>query len=471
MEGLYLNEIARAINGTLINCTNYDLSVKGVSTDSREELIGKLFVPLKGESFDGHSFIEEAFKKGAVCSLCETGASQSANPLILVESTHKALKDLAEYYRGLFKAKVIAITGSVGKTTTKDMIASVLSQKYICLKTEGNFNNEIGLPLTMFRLEKETEVAVIEMGMNNFNEIQALSKIARPDIAMITNIGYAHIENLKSREGILKAKCEIFDFLRSNGEIIINGDDDMLSTLAYERQLVFGYKLAMPQEKGYWRRCKEKSGYDFFATDIKVNNLSNTQCKIHTNKGEAFEVTIPIPGMHMVYTALAATAVGMLLGLTCDEIKAGIMDFRPSKNRMEIVKQRNLTIINDAYNASPDSMMAAINVLSEQQGRKIAILGDMKELGKFSQSLHFDLGRYIKDKGLTSVYCIGSQAFYIYKALEQPSVVYYNDETEFLEELPNFASLGDTTVLVKASRAMRFEKIVKAIQEQMASGL
>ncbi|MGL4791330.1 MAG: UDP-N-acetylmuramoyl-tripeptide--D-alanyl-D-alanine ligase [Anaerotignaceae bacterium] len=443
MKELTLKEIALAVNGRLENCEDENLKISVIATDTRTIGKGDLFVPFVGENFDGHTFIETAFEKGAVCVFSQVPTKGCA---IFVEDTRAAFRDLSMYYLSLFNVKVVAITGSVGKTTTKDMIASVLEQKYSVLKTQGNFNNEIGLPKTIFNLNESHEVCVLEMGMNSFGEIEKLSFIAKPDIAVITNVGVSHIENLGSREGILKAKSEIFSFMKKDGVAILNKDNDLLRTLKLDfKTLWFGINEG-----------------DFYSNNIKPMGIEGIFAILHNENSEV-EVKIPIPGEHMVLNALSAMAVGKCLGLNNHEIKKGIEAFVPTGMRMAIEKTKGgITIINDCYNANPVSMKAAIDVLADTEGRKVAILGDMFELGEYAQALHKEVGEYALEKNLDLVVCIGELSKNIYQACNKGNALYFETQEDFFEY--GGIKKGDVC-LVKASRGMHFEKTVEKLQE------
>lgn len=453
MKPITLEAVAKAVNGKISDEKYNNIIIENITTDTRKIAEGDLFIPLKGENFDGHNFIQQAFESGALCCLSAENI-ETDKPCIYVSDTRVALRDLAEYYISLFDIPVVGITGSVGKTTTKDMIASVLMQKYNVLKTEGNFNNEIGLPLTVFRITDDTEVVVLEMGMNSFGEIHNLSKIARPDIAVITNVGVSHIENLGSREGILKAKCEIFDYIKDNGTAILNIDNDMLRTLEGKTDF-----------KTLWYGMENKK--DIYADNIVKNGVESINCDIHIND-EIFNVCIPVPGEHMVLNAMAAALVGKTLGLTTSEIKRGIEEFVPTKMRMAVFKTENgTTLINDAYNANPVSMKASIDVLTGVKGEKIAILGDMFELGDFAEKMHYDTGVYAAEKNIDKIICIGNISKSMYEGALSlgGNAFYFETQEDFFEN--GFEKLINkgSTVLVKASRGMHFEKTAEKIQE------
>ena len=453
MKSFNIGDVCAAVKGSLSMCGMEETVIKSVTTDSRKITEGCLFIPLKGERFDGHDFINQAFEKGAVCCLSEKNIDCSG-VVIYVEDTRKALLDLASFYRGLFDIKVCAITGSVGKTTTKDMIASVLSQKYNTLKTQGNFNNDIGLPLTVFNLEEEHQAAVLEMGMNNFGEISRLTAVGRPDVAVITNVGVSHIENLGSREGILKAKCEIFESMDENGIAVLNGDNDMLSTLKGKEKL-----------KTIWFGIEDKSG--FYADNVTEKGIEGVSCTIHY-KEKSIDVSISVPGSHMVLNALAAAAVGYCFGLSMEEIKKGIESFVPTGMRMEIKKMPcEVTLINDSYNANPVSTKAAIDVLVKSEGVKTAVLGDMLELGDFAEKLHFEVGRYAAEKRIDNIICIGKISESMYKgalSVKKEGVKYFKSLDEFFDNGFNDLLIKDSTMLIKASHSMAFEKIAERLQ-------
>jgi len=453
MENIFIDDIAKAINGKLISGNYTNHSVNSISTDTRTIKDGDLFIPIKGDKFDGHNFIETAFKKGALCSLSEREI-KTDNIVIKVNDTKKALADLAMYYLSLFNIPVVAVTGSVGKTTTKDIIASVLSQKYNVVKTEGNFNNEIGLPLTIFNINKNTEVAVLEMGMNNFNEIHNLSRIAKPNIAVITNIGVSHIENLGSRDGILKAKCEIFDFMGDKDIKILNGDDDKLITLKNSLKNVSFFGI-------------ENDKFEFYAKDVENDGIKGVKCKIVCRDKE-FDVNITLPGIHMVSNALASVAVGSYLNLNTNQIKKGIENFKPTKMRMNIIKTKKYTIINDVYNANPVSVMSSIDVLSSAENRKVCILGDMFELGDFAYKLHRQVGEYAAKRNIDVIICIGELSKNMFDGAnsnkkENQQVFYFKNQEEFIDIMNEILKDNDI-ILVKASRGMKFEITTEKLQ-------
>ena len=463
MKNMTLENIEKACGGRYIGTeAEKKTEVLGVVIDSRQVESGYLFVAIPGEKVDGHKFIPDVFAKGAAAVLSEQQLEDPAGPYILVESTTKALRDLAEYYRKSLDIKVVGITGSVGKTSTKEMIASVLSEKYRVLKTEGKYNNEIGLPLTIFKIRAEHEVAVLEMGISEFGEMHRLATMANPDICVITNIGLCHLENLKTRDGILKAKTESFAHLKKDGIAILNGDDDKLSTIRQvgDKEPVF-YGM---EEKMEYREDAKKSVY---ATGVENLGLYGMQARIHTPEGER-DVRIPIPGEHNVYNALAATAVGLSLGLSLDQISSGILKAKTIGGRTNLLNTGSMTVIDDCYNANPVSMKASIDVLATAEGRKIAVLGDMGKLGENEKKLHYEVGEYLAKKEIDVLFCAGELSEEIAKAAQKESktceVYYFKTRDALLEQLLPFLKKGDT-VLVKASHFMEYPKIVKALTD------
>ncbi len=453
MKSMSLNEIAVAVGGhyygddALLN-----QNVKGVTIDSRKVETDYLFVPIKGERVDGHSFIPQVMEHGALCTLSEHMIENAKFPYILVKSCKQALKDLAEHYRKALDIKVIGITGSVGKTSTKEMIASVLSQKYNVLKTAGNFNNEIGLPLTIFNIRDCHQVAVLEMGISDFGEMHRLTKMARPDICVITNIGLCHLENLGSRDGILKAKTEMFDYMQTDAKIILNGDDDKLIT-------VKEVKGVTPMFFGL------NDGSDAFADNIRSLSLKGISCSIHL-RNDSFDTIIPIPGHHMVYNALAGALVGQQLGLTTAEIKAGIEALVPVSGRNNLIETDSLMIIDDCYNANPISTKASIDVLSLAETRKVAILGDMFELGENENELHFSVGKHAADKGIDLIVCVGELSASTAHGAETSGActLHFATKADFLSKAKDVLRKGDT-VLIKASNGMAFTELVEKVQQ------
>ena len=438
MKKISVQNIVDAVNGIFYGDENIlEKYICNVNTDSRKIVPDSLFIPLVGEKFDAHDFIEQAFTNGAVCTLSEKILDTRKN-FIKVASTSQALLDLAEYYRNLLDIKVVAVTGSCGKTTTKDIIASVLSQKYTVVKSRGSFNNHVGLPLTIFEMDADTQVAVLEMGTNHFGELNALSKVARPDICVITNIGLAHVENFSNQDGILKAKSEIFNHAHDNFLAVLNGDDEYLKKLNLKNKIYYGLNHSN----------------DIFAYDIKNQTFS-----INVLPGQ---INLNFPGEFMIKNCLAAIAVGKYFGVPDEKIIFGAENFQLSNMRMELLHAKNnLTIINDVYNANPTSMKSAIDALdSIAAENKICILGDMFELGENSPNFHFDIGNYLSAKKIDLVVCIGDLAKNIFDGINSIEKKYYKTKEDFFYAQNNFA---DATILVKASRGMHFEDIVNKL--------
>lgn len=455
MKNLTLENIAKVCGGVYVGSPEKkEQEVQGIVTDSRKVEEGFLFVPIKGARVDAHDFIDGVMEKGALCTLTERELGEKSFPYIKVNSSLQAVKDIAEFYLKQLSIPVVGITGSVGKTSTKEMIAAVLEEKYNVLKTKGNFNNELGVPLTVFGLRPDHEIAVLEMGISDFGEMHRLAKIARPDTCVITNIGLCHLEFLKSRDGILKAKTEIFDFLESDGHVILNGDDDKLITVRDVKgikPLFFG----VDNHQGVW------------ADEIESKGLKGISCRIHAGE-ESFKVLIPIPGRHMVYNALAGTAVGLTYGMNMEEIKKGIESLQSLSGRFHIIETGNRTIVDDCYNANPVSMKTSLDVLQDALGRRVAILGDMGELGKEEVEMHREVGVYAAARDIDKIICVGELAGDMAEAarLAAPTkdIVHFAEKESLLEALPEMIRDGDT-ILVKASHFMEFEKVVEMLKD------
>ncbi len=447
MKSMSLREIAAACGGQYFGEeTKLDMEVTGVAIDSRKVADGYLFVPIKGARVDGHDFIPQVMEKGALCTLSEHELENADYPYILVASSEQALKDIAEHYRKALDIKVVGITGSVGKTSTKEMIASVLSQKYNVLKTAGNFNNEIGLPLTIFNIRDEHEVAVLEMGISDFGEMTRLTKMARPDICVITNIGLCHLENLIDRDGVLKAKTEMFIHKQPDAKIILNGDDDKLITV--DGAKFFGLSTER----------------DAYADNIHSLSLRGTTCTLHLGDN-SIDVLIPIPGHHMVYNALAGAMVGRELGLTAEEIKAGVEALVPVSGRNNMISTDSFLIIDDCYNANPISTKASLDVLATADSRKVAILGDMFELGENEKELHRGVGEHAAEKEIDVLVCIGPLSKNTAEGAlgHKTAVHHFETKAEFLSNAETLLCKDDC-ILVKASHGMEFPEIVEKLQ-------
>ncbi len=454
MKNLTLQNITTACHGTYHGDPELlDREVAHVQTDSRQVGEGDLFIAIEGPRIDAHQFIPDTVSQGALCVVSHNDLGDTDYPYILVESTGQALLDLAKFYRDSFDLKVVGITGSVGKTSTKEMVASVVSQRYKVHKNEGNFNNEWGLPLTIFGLDDTHQVAILEMGVNHFGEMRRLSRVASPDICVITNIGEAHLEFFGTREGIFEEKSKMIQDMKPDGTILFNGDDDILAASGPICDI-------QPEFFGTGDNCQ------FRATQIRSMGLRGTSCLIHLPDGDSFFCTVPLPGEFEVTNALAGAAVGYTLGLTTGEIKAGIEHLPSMPGRNHIITTDKLIILDDCYNANPVSMRAAIDVLDMAHGRKVAVLGDMGELGDNEEQLHYNIGVYAAEHHIDVVCAIGPLS----KALaegaatgENTRAYWYKDNAAFLADRPNVIRHGDN-VLVKASHAMHFSEIVDALQ-------
>ena len=454
MEKLYVKEILEAVGGQLLG--NVDIEnryITNVQTDSRKAAAGDLFVAIVGERLDAHRFVPGAMEAGAEGCLVSTAPETvpEGKFCVLVEDTAKAMGDLAAYYRRRLGIPVVAVTGSVGKTTTKDMVASVLSSRFRTLKTAGNLNNHLGLPMTVFRLSAEDEIAVLEMGMNHLGEIDYLVRIAQPDVAVITNVGDAHIGNLGSRENILRAKCEIFRGLKKGGTAVLNGDDALLATLRPGASRVsdpagsddFAKMYAEIDAGGFtYHWAGESEACDYRAVNIDDTLPDEVRCDAQTPAG-TFPLEIPSLGRHMIYPAMTAAAVG-------EKCEHGVI------------------LYNDSYNANTQSMKAALSILANSRAaRKVAVLGDMLEQGAFEERLHREVGEYAAGLPIDTLVTVGSRAGWLAEAaLEQDmqDVRPCEDKDEARKVLAELIG-PDTAFLFKASRGMALEELCSFVRE------
>lgn len=464
MKNLLVKDILNVTNGKLI-IGSTDLICENFSKDTRTIQNGDIYIGIKGEKFDGNLFWKQALKNGASTVIIQNIEIKKEElkefdnkTIIEVEDTLKALYEIAKLKRSLYNIPVVAVTGSVGKTSTKDIIASVMSQKYKTLKTEGNNNNNIGLPFTILKL-KDHEAAVIEMGMNHFGEIDLLSNIAQPTLAVITNIGTSHIGNLGSRENILKAKLEILSGMRDK-KIIINNDNDLLSKWNLDSKNNIEVITYGIQNKS-----------DIMAEEINLNeNSSEFTCKI---KNEKIDIHVPIGGEHFIYNALNAIAVGKLSGISNEKISKGIYEFELTKKRMDIKELKNrVTIINDTYNASYESMKASLKYLSAfENKRKIAVLGDMLELGGFSEELHRKVGKEVKTNNIDILICNGENAKFIVEQAKNDGMnsenIYYIDNKENIISILKEKMNENDVILFKASNGMKFFELIEKLEGEI----
>ena len=419
-------------------------AVSGIVINSELATRGSLFIAIRGEKHDGHTFIPAAREKGASLVLCDRALERE--PYLLVPDTLKAMHAIAKCYREKFTIPVIGLTGSAGKTSTKDIVAAALSQKFNVMKTQGNLNNETGAALTIFTLEEAHEAAVVEMGTNHFDEIGRIAAFVQPDYCLFTNIGLAHIENFGTREGIFQGKTEMLPHMRPNGRIIANGDDDMLRGIS--GALLYGLSEDCAV-RGTQVEDLILRGMRFTA------NYKGTQCRMH----------VPALGVHSVYNALAAVSCGLLLGMELCQIAAGIETYRPLHGRMNVHELPRYTVIDDTYNANPTSMKASLDVLARCSGRRVAILGDMRELGVAAPQMHGDIGRYAASLGIERILCVGRESLSMFSGAESAAphrAQYFETQDALLSSLPQLVWEGDV-ILVKASRGMYLEQTVELL--------
>ncbi len=472
MKNLTAIKIAEAVDGILQNANGQEeTEITCAVVDSRKIEKGGLFFAAEGEKVDGHKFIRQVTEAGASLIIAtkspdevekEHGIPKEIWPAyIQVSDSYEALKKVAKLYRSSLTIPVIGITGSVGKTSTKEFIAGVLSEKYQVLKTEGNFNNEIGLPLTLLRIRDNHQVAVVEMGISDFGEMSRLGDMARPDICVITNIGQCHLENLHSREGIRKAKTEIFDYLSEKGEVCLNGDDDMLAPITE----VHGKKVHF---FGIGDELKTCAQVDAYATDVVSRGLLGSEAVLHLN-ADVFPIRVSLPGAHMISNATVAAMIGKMLGLSIEEITAGIAGVKPLGGRCNLIEAGDRQILDDCYNANPVSMKAAIDMLNNAEGRKVALLGDMFELGANSDSMHASVGEYAVKEGIDVICCTGENSRHMYEAAcaskqAGQDIYYFATREDLLSGIEAILQPGDT-ILVKASHGMGFTEVVEALKK------
>lgn len=504
MMDFTIREIAEACGGKLVlrgENADAESCVSSVVINSKLAEPGGVFLATLGERVDGHKFVSAAFEQGILAAVVQKTPEQAEaehgcpasgwGSYILVEDTLQALKDIAEAYRKKLPVKVVGITGSVGKTSTKEFIAGVLAEKYTVLKTEGNFNNEIGVPLTLLRIRGEHGVAVVEMGISDFGEMHRLSKMARPDVCVITNIGQSHLNYLKDRDGILRAKSEIFDYMAEDGEVCLNAEDDKLAPL----QTVKGHKTHFfglgnhPGEevsmtdivgRGLWGSdarltvfpCPSEGGGGQAASPGVGSEAGRLDGEIETPIRSA-SVHIPLPGEHMVLNAAAAACVGNVLGLTPEETAAGIAKVTAVSGRTNILKTSRYTLIDDCYNANPASVRAAVELLAMADTVKVAILGDMLNLGEETDRYHAEVGRQAATLGIERILCVGEESRHMERAAREygkEMLVSWFPDTEAL-----LAALAEdcagmvpesSTVLIKASHDVGFAKVLEFFERE-----
>lgn len=457
MESLTLDEVLNAVSGNLL-VKGTDEVYSDVITDSRKVTKNSIFFALKGTKFDGNEFAEEVSNKGAGACIVDEIKFDKSNlnkntSIIKVKDAKSALQNLAKYYRSRLNIKVIGVTGSTGKTTTKDIIAALLSSKYKVFKTIGNFNNDLGLPLMIFKIDNSFDIAVLEMGMSHFNEIHFLCSIAKPDMAVITNIGISHIEYLKTRENILKAKLEITDLFDKNNVLSINGDNDLLENYSSSKFKVI--------------KVGTNKSFDYSADNIKIGE-SSVIFDIYEKGKIAFKnFKVNVIGKHNVTNILLAVSCARQLGLSYDDMALGANNLSKTSMRLEMTEKNGITFINDSYNASPDSMKAAIDVMCSTEGkRRIAVLGTMRELGDFSFKAHFDVGKYAKCRGVDFLISIGEFSDAYKKGFGEDGFMEFKDNDSASDFLRKNLKENDI-ILFKASRLLKFENIVNYLKENL----
>ena len=447
MREMTISRAAAVCGGRLCGEGDFGAELGSVVIDSRAVSAGDFFVAYKGERVDGHDYISAAFDKGAVCCLAQRVPEGETRPILLVPDVQTALEQICAEYRRDLRLPVIGITGSVGKTSAKEMISAVLSQRLNVLKTDKNLNNQIGVPMTISRIRPEHQAAVVEMGISGFGEMSVLAKIARPDMAVFTLIGHAHLEFLHDLDGVLRAKTEMLDFMADDAPVLINGDDEKLRGLQCRQK-----KISF----GLGENC------DIRAENIRLGESGETFCDIVYGE-RRIPVEIRAYGRHMIYAALEGAAVGLLMGLSDGEIVKGVASFETVGRRAAVCDTGFITLIDDSYNANPDSVKCGIDSLMKMPGRHVCILGDMLELGEGSGEMHFDVGRYAGEKGAELVLTSGPLSRETCRGAGERGRHFATRE-ELIAALPGLIQKGDK-VLVKASLGSRFDQISEALKE------
>jgi len=433
-----LDTLLKVVNGTLLK-DGIKKKIKNIKIDSRKVKKNDLFIALIGNNFDGHEFIEEVLKKKPSCIIvCRKIDVETSVPIILVEDTYESLIKLGAFFRSKYHIPVIAVTGSYGKTTTKEIISDILTQKYKVLKSEKNYNNHIGLPLTLFKLNEKHDICILEMGMNHLGEISKLSKMVKPNIGVITNVGTAHIGNLGSQKNILKAKMEIIDGM-NNGLLIVNGKNKYLKKIKYKNLIKTGIKL-----KPYNIIVDDKVSFK-----LVINNEVHKFSYNSTNKD-------------LITNFLIAIQIGLIFKVDIEDIKKALLNYKMPKERMNIYFKSNTKIIDDCYNASFESVISAIDVLDKEKREKILVLGDILELGKYSKRIHKKIGKYLKKKKNIEVLLVGKEVKYI----KNNQFKCFDNNNEVLDYL-NKINLDNKTILFKGSRKMQLEKIIEKLIWQL----
>jgi len=441
-----LSELAKVCRGTLCS-EDKEIELKGASVDSRLLQEGHFFVAKKGARLDGHDFLNEVYHKGALFALVEYPCvSEIAQ--IVVKDSFEALREIAKYYRSQLKTKIIGVSGSVGKTSTKEMIASVISEGFKVYKTKGNFNNEVGLPLSLLSITDE-EIAVLEMGIDDFGQMDLLASIALPDVAVLTNIGDCHLENLNDRQGVLKAKSEIFKYLDKDGLIFLNGEDELLRIIKQPQRIIY---------------FGQQNNDDVYVLEEENCALEGSKIKVYF-KDDSFGAHLKIAGKHSFNNVACACAIAKELGMSTEAMIRGIEKAETISGRNNIISGKKYTLIDDCYNANPHSMKAALDVLESVKERRVAILGEMYELGNDEVNLHREVGDYCKGR-VDLLLCVGELAGYIAERGRLLGVDTYNfnDKEALKKELFNLLKEGDV-ILLKGSHGVHLEELIPLISE------
>ena len=453
MEKIRIGEIAEVTRGHLLS-GDPDNYIERVSTDSRDAGEGTLFIPLIGEKHDAHAFVGSARENGCEAFLISEKKAAELLPgvnVILVSDTLKAMQDLAYHYLESLGLKKVAVTGSVGKTSTRDMTYYIMSEKYKTARPEKNYNNEVGVPLTIFGLDKSYEAVVFEEGLERAGDIHKLSRITRPDVAVITNVGVSHLENFESRDDLFRAKLEVADFLDQNGTLVINGDSDYLERDNINKDV----RIVT---------CGSSRDDDYYVHDVKDMGTEGISFALRTPDGEV-SIVLPVPGAHNAVNAALAAAASAEFGLSLDEIKNGLEKLELTGKRLLVSEHEGVKVIDDSYNAAPSSMKSAINTLMSTRGeRHIAVLAGMNELGEDWKKYHEEVGKYASDKHVDTLIGVGDKARAIVEGAEGESTyaVWFPDKESFFGEMKDLIHQGDV-VLVKGSNAYKMNEIAERL--------
>ncbi len=447
MKSMTIGMAAGICGGELFCCEDASVGLGRAMIDSRAVQPGDLFVAYKGENTDGHKYIGKAFENGAVCALAEYLPENVSGPVIVCDSVQTALEKISRAYRESLDIPVVGITGSVGKTTAKEMVSAVLSQHYELLKTDGNLNNQIGVPMTVSRIEKEHEAAVVEMGISGFGEMRLLSSIAQPTVAVFTVIGHAHLEFLHDLDGVFRAKTEMLENLPADAPVIFSGDDEMLCRLSARPGAL---------SCGLGENCMVR------AENVELMPGGCTCCDI-VYGGRRIKAQIPAYGQHMVYAALEAAALGFVMGLSDEEIERGIAAYETVGRRGLVTDTSFVTLVDDSYNANPDSMKCGIDSLMKLPGRHVCIFGDMLEMGEDSPRMHYEVGEYAKNSGVELLLSCGELGLQMAAGAGELGI-HFENAKELEAKLGQYIEKGDV-ILVKASRGMHLETVAEAIKQ------